>query len=301
MLRSLNEAVPIGSGVEVVVVVDQAHDHPLPDERGLGLDLRMLLAGGPAGPARARNLGVRASVGVVVAFLDDDVIVPGDWLTGVRSVLDGPWHLVGGTIRSVHQDNLISQMFETLVIRHAEVGACRYLSTANVLIRRSAFELLDGFDERFPDAGEDWDLSRRAHAAGLQVDVTDAFAVHHWNPVRVRELLSRSRRYASSSRIRFAPWRPQAVAGEDRVVRLARDVRVRSPLRLLTAPFTTLLPNFLARYGQVRERGFGRARSAAILLVHLPWFLAYSATSLVVLLRDVSEPSGPGSQVAQGG
>lgn len=281
MLVSLNEAVPVGARVPVAVVVDGTDDI---DEllEGLTLDVTVLRTGLPRGPAYARNLGAAALDVDVFAFLDDDVIVPGGWVSDVGGVLEDRWDLVGGGIRSVRRDNLISQMFEALVIRHAQVDGRWYLSTANVLVRRPAFELLGGFDERFPDAsGEDWDLCRRAHGLGLTVMTSPRFSVDHWNPSRLPELSSRARRYAASSPLRFASWRPRLDGQEEPLVRFVR--RVRSPLRVLASPLTVLLPNFLGRYWEVRRHGFGRRRSAIILALHPPWFLTYSVASLLAL------------------
>lgn len=290
MLRSLEEALPLGAPVEVLVVVDGAVG-PSDSLRGLSLDLEVLPVPERRGPAHARNLGVRRATHDVVAFLDDDVVVPVTWYEAVREILEGaetPWDLLGGDIRSVRIHNLVSQMFEALVIRHAEVNGRWYLSTANILVRREAFERIGGFDERFPDAaGEDWDLCRRAHAAGLRVKVTDSFGVHHWNPTQLTSITSRARRYAASSPIRFAPWRPALEGVEDPVVRFAR--RVRSPIRVLASPVTMLLPNFLRRYSEVRRRGHGRIRSIAILGLHLPWFLVYAWASYLTLRRHGSD------------
>ena len=281
MLVSLNEAIPLGAPVRVALVVDGTDDVTGHLE-GLSLDVLVLHTGGQRGPAHARNLGAAALDVDVFAFLDDDVIVPAGWFADVRAALADPWDLVGGGIRSVRRDNLVSQMFEALVIRHAEVDGRWFLSTANVLVRRPAFELLGGFDERFPDAsGEDWDLCRRAHDAGLTVTTSPRFAVDHWNPSSLRGLTSRARRYAASSPLRFASWRPRLDGDEEALVRLVR--RIRSPLRVLASPLTVLLPNFLRRYREVRRHGFGRRRSALILALHLPWFLAYSVASLLAL------------------
>ena len=69
-------------------------------------------------------------------------------------------------------------------------GSIRYLITANLAIRRSALEAVDGFDESFPGAsGEDTDLTWRLQAAGFRLATTDAAVVRHRHPERWGDVL----------------------------------------------------------------------------------------------------------------
>lgn len=303
MLRSLDAAVPAGAPVHVALVVD-GDDDVTDATVGFGCALTVLHVGERRGPAHARNRGVASIPGDVIAFLDDDVVAPSTWFRDLLPALDpdgagGDWDLLGGGIRSVHPHNPISQMFEALVIRHSCIDDRWFLSTADVLVRRAAFERLGGFDERFPDAaGEDWDLCRRAHAAGLTVTVSDAFHVLHWNPTHPRDLVSRAARYAASSPLRFASWRPRFDGTEEPVVRLARTIR--QPLRVLLAPITVLLPNALRRYHNVRRQGHGRLRALLLVALNLPWFLTYAAASYRALRAHERAASGVLLRVREG-
>ncbi len=288
MLRSLNEALPIDARVEVFLVDDGSSGDFQPCREGLSMPVEVIHVAERRGPAHARNLGANHGSMAVNVFLDDDVVIPVTWFHDIQRAVDDPavagWDLLGGDIRSVQDRNLIAQMFEALVIRHGRLGERWFLSTANVLVRREAFALLGGFDERFKDAaGEDWDLCRRAHSIGLTVEVSEAFHVLHWNPTRFRALSSRARRYASSSPLRFASWRPKLAGDETALLRLARQVR--SPLRVLLAPITVLIPNFVRRYRDIRRRGHGRLRSMVLLALHVPWFLTYAFVSYRTLRR----------------
>lgn len=278
MLISLNEAIPIAAAVPVTVVIDGSDDISEHLE-GLSIDVTVVHTGVRRGPAHARNVGAAALAVDVVAFLDDDVIVPVTWYADTLAVLSEPWDLIGGGIRSVLRNNVVSQMFETLVIRHARVDGRWFLATANVMVRKAALESLGGFDERFPDAsGEDWDLCRRAHVAGLTVTTSERFHVDHWNPTRLRDLTSRAQRYGASSPLRFATWRPRLDGEEESLVRFVRGIR--SPLRVFASPVTVLLPKLLRRYADIRGRGFSHPRSTVILALHLPWFLVHFVASL---------------------
>jgi glycosyltransferase involved in cell wall biosynthesis len=122
MLRSLNETVPLGAAVSVALVDDGSGDDLSDQLVGLHLPIDVIRVGERRGPAHARNLGARSIEGDVIAFLDDDVVLPVTWFTDVHRAIEErgerPWALLGGDIRSVHSNNLVSQMFEALVIRH---------------------------------------------------------------------------------------------------------------------------------------------------------------------------------------
>jgi GT2 family glycosyltransferase len=57
--------------------------------------------------------------------------------------------------------------------------------SADLAVRRSALEHVDGFDERFPRAyREDTDLAIRLHDAGYRIDAGDRTVVHPTRPER---------------------------------------------------------------------------------------------------------------------
>jgi GT2 family glycosyltransferase len=288
MLRSLDESIPPDAGVEVIVVVDGLGDIT-PQVEGLTLDLRVLTTGGGCGAALARNRGVEIARGATLAFLGDDVIVTVGWAADVLARLDDDdWDLLGGRIGSVDQDNLVSQMFETLVIRHGRVDGRWFLASANLLVRTPALRSLRGFDERYASAGgEDWDLCRRAHREGLRVSVAEDCTVHHWNPTQLRSLTSRARSYAESSPLRFASDRPRFGGGDERAVDAVASAR---GLTTVVTSIPAVVSALRQRYCEVREHGHGAARSMLILAIHLPWFVTYAVSSRSALRRS-SDPS----------
>lgn len=134
-----------------------------------------------AGPAAARNRGVRESSGEFVAFIDDDCTASPEWLQSALQTLtrSGRPAIVAGAItRSGARTNWIS-LFDSVsylqqeaYARHA--GAC---VTANVVMHRSVFERVGPFDESFPEAAcEDWEWSTRAGRRAIPI-VFDAGAV----------------------------------------------------------------------------------------------------------------------------
>ncbi|MGB3735134.1 MAG: glycosyltransferase [Ilumatobacter sp.] len=167
---------------EFVIVVDGGD----PDvSRGLDPSITVVnVAHG--GPGAARNAGVRSSQGDIVLFIDSDIVVPSDLVGAVRAALAADGAEMDAIIGSYDDrpaaTTTVSQ-FRNLLHHwthqqaagpgHTFWGACG-------AIRRSAFEAVGGFDERYTDATiEDIELGERLTAAGHRIDVVPSIQVTH--------------------------------------------------------------------------------------------------------------------------
>jgi GT2 family glycosyltransferase len=84
---------------EIIVVVDQSEELGQSLRAILPPDVILVLNAGPRGLSSARNTGVRAARGEIVAFLDDDAWAEPDWLGQLTAVFRQPNVLgVGGQI-----------------------------------------------------------------------------------------------------------------------------------------------------------------------------------------------------------
>ena len=136
------------------------------------------LAGGPRGPARARNAGARlAAAGGFDAFLfvDADVLVHADAVARFAALLDAEPDVAaafGSYDDAPPAPGWVSQYKNLLHHRMHQTGsaeACTFWSGCGV-VRRTPFEALGGFDEAFDDASiEDVDLGLRLTDAGYRV------------------------------------------------------------------------------------------------------------------------------------
>lgn len=112
-----------------------------------------------AGPAAARNRGVRESKGALIAFTDDDCRPSMTWLEQLLvSERTHPGALVGGTtINGLPQDIFAttSQLIVDLVYEHFNSTAsdAYFLTSNNFLCQRDAFLEIGGFDSAFSRAG----------------------------------------------------------------------------------------------------------------------------------------------------
>jgi glycosyltransferase involved in cell wall biosynthesis len=157
--------------LEVVVVDDGSSDGTVGELRGHGdRRVRLLEHPRPRGPNAARNTGARAASGSWVAFLDDDDVWAPDklarQLAAARDSRRG-WVYAGSVnvdarLRVIHGVPPPGpDAVTTSLPRFNAIPA----SASNVMIERSTFERLGGFDERLR-ACEEWDLWLRLLAQG---------------------------------------------------------------------------------------------------------------------------------------
>jgi cellulose synthase/poly-beta-1,6-N-acetylglucosamine synthase-like glycosyltransferase len=229
-----------------------------------------------AGSYRARNRGWRSADADVVAFTDVDCIPSPDWLAKlVEPLADPSVAVVGGAIvqderTSATQRWIVDRRFLDQAFNSA-AAFMPFFATANVAYRRSTLEALGGFDEAFQSGGDN-DMSWRAQAftTGRFVYRRQA-EVRHQVGRRLREVTSRSRRYAAGDFMlerRWSGWPgypapPGFLARTRRVWRLPAAVCHRMLTRRpLSIPFIDAAAAISAERG--RRQGRRDARAAGI-------------------------------------
>jgi glycosyltransferase involved in cell wall biosynthesis len=146
----------------------------------------------------ARNCGVDASTGEVVAFLDSDCVAPPGWL---RAVVDrlapDPGRVVGGRI--IHRGGFwrrltgIADFGEYQGLARREV---RTLPSCNMGLHRALFDQVR-FDPRLaPNA--DTLFAEGLHRRGATLLYDPELAIEHRPDVDWAKLLARARRYGRS-------------------------------------------------------------------------------------------------------
>lgn len=137
-----------------------------------GLPIRYVFEPEP-NRGKARNRAIAAAQGEIVAFCDDDVNVPADWIAAhVRAQAAGP-AVVNGPILNVAS---YDDRPQPRVANYSRA----YLCTCNASVPRSALAQTGGFDESFDLYGwEDTELGVRLRESGLAWNFAwDAYIWH---------------------------------------------------------------------------------------------------------------------------
>jgi GT2 family glycosyltransferase len=186
--------------------------------------------------AVARNLGVAAAAGDVVAFLDDDTLPEPDWLSSiVAALVSRPVAGVGGPYRRrsglglEHLHLVGDRLGETRRVDagdpvewYANPWSDRFvvLPGGNSAYWRSAIVEVGGYDEAFAFGGEEGDLAIRLRWAGYLLGETLDPVVYHLalaNDDRDANATIRSRYRFLRSKAYFARKHGQAALGREAV------------------------------------------------------------------------------------
>ncbi|GCE30466.1 glycosyl transferase [Dictyobacter alpinus] len=138
----------------------------------------LALTGTAHGPAAARNAGWRQAQADIIAFTDDDCIPELNWLKAGAAAFVDDIAAASGKIVVPLQHEYTDYEYSVSLLSQAE------FVTANCFYRRSALQLVGGFDQRFKTACcEDSDLYFTCLEQNLLcVKVPEAIILH---PVRL--------------------------------------------------------------------------------------------------------------------
>ncbi len=147
----------------------------------------------------ARNRGLGAATGDVIAFTDADCRVDPRWIAeGVRTLRETGAGLVGGRVRfEFSEGRPTAELFDSLTNMNTRntIATASYAATANLFVRAALFAELGGFDPSVASGG-DVQWTQRATRAGKVLAYADAAVVVH--PARgLAEILAKNVRVGS--------------------------------------------------------------------------------------------------------
>lgn len=233
------------------------------------------------GPGPARNRGVAASRGEVLAFIDADCTADSRWLEAMSEVLfkSTDRRIVGGDVRIAY-DNLerltMIEAYETVfAYRQKEyIEKKGFSGTGNLMVRRGDFERIGLFAGI--EVAEDRDWGQRAVAAGYRIVYAPNGIIYHPARRSLDEIKVKWRRHTDHD---YAEW---LRAGRGTALWCARAVAVAvSPIRDLARIARSdllcgLRARWLASLALVRIRWWRAGRMLAVVTAAKPSLNAQS-------------------------
>ena len=163
------------------------------------------------GLSQARNAGIQAATGEMVAFIDDDAYPDIHWLKFLAScIIDGNYVGVGGPNLPPPNDGWKADAVAnapgnpTAVLLTDRVA--EHIPGCNMMFRRDALDKIGGFDPVFRVAGDDVDLCWRLREAGATIGFSPAAVVWHHRRNSIRKSWKQQVGYGRAESLLEGKW-----------------------------------------------------------------------------------------------
>ncbi len=181
------------------------------DSRGDGLQAQADTLEWQVETVFARNLGMRAATGEIVAYLDDDARPDPDWLRYLALHFEcHPHAAVGGPNIPPPEDGAIARCVAASPGGPIHVlvadDLAEHIPGCNMAVRRDRLKAIDGFDPRYRIAGDDVDLCWRIQDSGHTIGFSPAAMVWHHRRSSLRAYLRQQYMYGKAEALLHESW-----------------------------------------------------------------------------------------------
>jgi GT2 family glycosyltransferase len=155
------------------------------------------------GLAAARNTGMEAASGEIIAYLDDDAVPEPRWLEHLAAALaDGSHAAAGGPNVLPPRSDRVAQCVANAPGGPTHVllsdNDAEHVPGCNMAIRKAVLQEIGGFDPQFRAAGDDVDICWRLLDAGHRIAFSPGAVVSHRRRDSVSAYLRQQRAYGKA-------------------------------------------------------------------------------------------------------
>jgi len=264
---------------EVVIVNDGSTDATLAiSEKFPGM---RIISQENKGLSAARNTGIEAASGPIVAFTDSDCVVDPDWLTYLAyAFVNGGFVAVGGPNLPPPEESRTAACVAaspggpTHVLLNDQVA--EHIPGCNMAFRKDVLQATGGFDPVFRAAGDDVDLCWRLQNEGHAIGFSAAAMVWHFRRNTTKAYIKQQMGYGAAEALLYFkhPYRFNLLGQSKWLGRIYGDLE-----------HSLFLRRPVIYYGTFGRSLFQTLYEApASLFAFLPFTLEWNIVALVVLL-----------------
>lgn len=159
----------------------------------------------------ARNVGMHAARGEIIAYTDSDCVVDPHWLTlMVRSMVENNFDGCGGPNYAPHEEGWIEASCAASPGAPCHVliaeDRAEHLAGCNMVFYKAALEKIGGFDAQFRTAGDDVDICWRMIDAGFKIGFSPAAFVWHFRRNTVQAYYGQQRGYGRAEAMLYPKY-----------------------------------------------------------------------------------------------
>jgi GT2 family glycosyltransferase len=163
------------------------------------------------GLSNARNTGMEAATGEIVAYLDDDAYPDPHWLAYLAATFCSTTHAaVGGPNIGPPGDGWFAESVANAPGNPAHVlvsdREAEHIPGCNMAVRKAALQAVGGFDPQFRVAGDDVDLCWRLRERGETLGFSPAAMVWHHRRSSVRAFWRQQVGYGRAESLLERKW-----------------------------------------------------------------------------------------------